>query len=202
MPSVADQIEGNSDRSCHFERGRKNEVAVVLSCPGSREEESIRPASGTTGKNLDLLLAKLGPLVGIPNLARCDVTVTNAFTRVEYKARTGRSEASVAEVRQEENISRLNAELADISDLVIFCGDRAGVVAERVTLRAGARSVRITHLGMQGINQITHDIDGAPILSVADSKIAGDKRSAKKIGRANTSRRIDVLVQRVLDQMK
>ncbi len=202
MPSVADEIEANSVRSYHFERGRKREVAIVLSCPGSREEKSMRPASGTTGKNLDLLLAKLGPLIGIADLARRDVTVTNAFTGVEYKASTGRTEASFAEVRQDDNISRLNVELADISDLVIFCGERAGVVAERVTLHAGARSVRITHLGMQGVNQITHDIDGAPILSVADSKIGGDKRSAKMIGRANTSRRIDVLVQRVLDQMK
>jgi hypothetical protein len=202
MPSVTDQIEANSDRSCHFERGRKSEVAVVLSCPGRKEEKSIRPASGTTGKNLDLLLAKLGPLVGIPDLARSDVTVTNAFTGVEYKARAGRSEASFAEVRQNDNISRLNAELADISDLVIFCGDRASAVAERVTLHAGAKLVRIPHLGMQGVNQITSDMDGAPILSVADSKIGGDKRSAKKIGRANTSRRIDVLVQRILDQTK
>lgn len=202
MPSIADQIEANSGRSCHFERGRKSEVAIVLSCPGSREEKSMRPASGTTGRNLDLLLAKLGPLIGIADLARSDVTVTNAYTGVEYKASTGRTEASVAEVRQDDNISRLNVELADISDLVIFCGDRASVVAERITLHAGARSVRIAHLGMQSVNQITHDVDGKPILPVTDSKTGGDKRSAKKIGQANTSRRIDVLVQRVLDQMK
>lgn len=202
MPITRDQIQANSDRSCHFERGRKSEIAIVLSCPGSREEENIRPASGTTGKNLDLLLLKLGPLVGIPDLARSDVTVTNAFTGVLYKARTGRSEASFAEVMKNDNINRLNAELADISDLVIFCGDRACVVAERVTLHSGAKLVRIPHLGMQGVNQITSDMDGAPILSVADSKIGGDKRSAKKIGRANTSRRIDVLVQRILDQIK
>lgn len=162
----------------------------------------MRPASGTTGKNLDLLLAKLGPLIGIPDLVRSDVTVTNAYTGVEYKAKTRRSEASFAEVRQDDNISRLNAELARVSDLVIFCGDRAYAVAELVTLFAGVKWVRIPHLGMQGLNQIKHAVDGAPILSVANSKVGGDRRSAKEIGRANTSRRIDVLVQRVLEQMK
>lgn len=202
MPTVLDQIQANSDRSCHFERGRKSEVAIVLSCPGSREEENIRPASGTTGKNLDLLLLKLGPLVGIPNLARSDVTVTNAFTGVEYKARTGRSEASFAEVRENDNVNRLNAELADISDLVIFCGARATAVSKLVVLRPGTKAACIPHLGMQGINQIAGDVGGAPILSVAESKAAGDKRSAKEIGRDNTSKRIEVLVQLALQQIK
>lgn len=200
MSGVTDQAD--AIRSCHFERGLKREVAIVLSCPGSREERNNRPASGTTGKNLELLLSKLGPLIRVANLPRIDVTVTNAFTGIEYKARTGRTEASFEEVLQGANINRLNSELADISDLVIFCGARANAVAECISLRAGTKSVCILHLGMQGINQIAHDINGAPILSVADSKAGGDKRSAKKIGRANTSTRIDVLVKRILEQMK
>ena len=200
MSGVSNQVDVK--RSYHFERGQKSQVAIVLSCPGSREELNRRPASGTTGRNLELLLAKLGPGIGIANLVRDDVTVTNAFTGIEYKARTGRSEASFEEILQGENISRLNSELADIADLVIFCGARANAVAERVSLHAGAKSVCIPHLGMQGINQIAGDVGGAPILSVAESKAAGDKRSAKEIGRDNTSKRIEVLVQLALQQIK
>lgn len=200
MSGVTDQAD--AIRSCYFERGNKSEVAIVLSCPGRWEERNNRPASGTTGKNLELLLSKLGALIGIADLPRSDVTVTNAFTGIEYSASTGRTEASFEEVLQSENINRLNSELADISQLVIFCGTRANAIAQCVSLRVGTKSARIPHLGMQGINQITHDINGAPILSVADSKARGDNRSAKKIGQANTSRRIDVLVQRALEQVK
>lgn len=204
MSGVTDQLEPLEGRSCHFERGQRNEVAIVLSCPGSREAKNNRPASGVTGNNLKLFLAKLGPLIGFDNLVRSDVTVTNAFTGVEYKGKggTGRSEARFEEILQEVNISRLNAELAEISDLVIFCGARATAVSKLVVLRPGTKAACIPHLGMQGINQIAGDVGGAPILSVAESKAAGDKRSAKEIGRDNTSKRIEVLVQLALQQIK
>lgn len=188
-------MNGNAKRSCHFERGQKSEVAIVLSCPGRREQIDQRPASGTTGRNLELLLEKLG-------LHRSDVTITNAHTGVEYTAGTGRSEASIGEVVENENIKRLSAELEDTRKFVIFCGDRAHAVADLVSLREGTKKVYLPHLGMQGINQIGDDIHGISIHSVANSKIAGDKRSAKIIGRVNTLRRLDVLAQRVYTQIQ
>jgi len=202
MSGVNDQQGVNASRTCYFEKGRKSEVAVVLSCPGSREERNNRPASGTTGDNLNLLLAKLGPVLGLDHLVRDDVTVTNTFTGVEYRRGTGRSEASFEEILRNENIRRLESELADISELVIFCGARANKVAARVSLRIGTKSVCLPHLGMQGINQIKYDRNGVPIFSVANSRAGGDKRSNKIIGQENTSRRIDVLVELALEQFK
>ena len=197
MSGATDRLEPFEGRSCHFERGHRNEVAIVLSCPGSREAKGNRPAAGATGDNLNSLLGKLG-------LVRRDITVTNAFTRVEYKGKggTGRSEARFGEILQGGNIKRLNSELADITDLVIFCGARAEAASKLVVLRPGTKVACIPHLGMQGINQIACDIDGKPILSVTESKAAGDTRSAKEIGADNTSRRLDVLVLLVLQQIK
>lgn len=183
------------NRKCHFEKGRRNEVAVVLSCPGSREERSNRPASGITGKNLELLLGKLRPVLGYQTLERDDITVTNAHAGIEYQGLTGRSEANSEEILQMENIHRLNAELACISDFVIFCGVRASWIAESITLRQGVKVICLPHLGMQSINQIKQDKDGVPILSVAESRANGNKRSKKEIGRENTLRRIEVLAE-------
>lgn len=44
--------------SVHYESGSKNEIAVVLSCPGKKEEKATPqgPAKGQTGENLATLL--------------------------------------------------------------------------------------------------------------------------------------------------
>ena len=43
--------------SVHYESGSKNEIAVVLSCPGQAEEQAIPqgPAKEQAGKNLATL---------------------------------------------------------------------------------------------------------------------------------------------------
>jgi hypothetical protein len=184
-------------RTCYFEQGQESKVAVVLSCPGSKEEENDRPASGTTGENLELLLSALRQTLGRNDLTRKNITITNSSSGIEYRARTGRTEANSDEIMNQCNIDRLNNELADISDFVLFCGDNAKRISQKICLRKGTRSVYILHLGMQGLNHIKFDPDENPIM-----KATGNRKSKKEISRKNILRRIEVLVQCILKQLE
>ncbi|CUM95591.1 hypothetical protein [Turicibacter sanguinis] len=93
---------------CHYKSGNKNEVTFVFSCPGRYEEEVGVPAAKVTGCNLDTLLSILNRKIGSnASFNRQDITITNATTNVEFKSKTGRTEATAQEVLDLANIQRL-----------------------------------------------------------------------------------------------
>lgn len=175
----------------HYEPGTKNEIAVVFSCPGREEKKAGKPAAGQTGENLALLLKLLNERSNL-EFTREAITITNAWDQVEYKSETGRSEAKVNEIVAPENLQRLVSELKDIEQLIICSGEKAYNAVEKIKklLKNDVVIVKIRHLGFQSLNQISTDIKGNEILSVAKIKKRGDGRSEKEIGYENTLRRL------------
>lgn len=178
-----------------------NRVAVVFSCPGRHEEVAGHPAARVTGRNLEILLALLAEALGRDDLVRENVTITNAWPKVEYRERTGRSEASEREVCAPDNVERLRRELDEVSDLVIFCGRRARAVAPLLRLKHRPRFVFIRHPGLRGLSMI-------PIEALGETKPAdaGPRPGAAGGGRgeasANTWRRLGVLVASICEQLQ
>lgn len=193
-----------SEDSCHFSKGEQSRVAIVLSCPGRYELDKGYPAAGATGTILKLLLQELEMRLGRNDLNRKNITITNAWPNVEFHERTRRSEASNSEVLELQNIERLNGQLGGISEIIIFCGDRANTVrmSKDLRLRKGVKTVGINHLGMRSLNQITVDVNSRKITS-ADNHIAiGDKRPKSEIQKENTLRRVLVIAEQVLQQLE
>lgn len=184
----------------HIQVGKQKRVAVVFSCPGRYEESAGYPAAGATGKNLDALLKLLSIALNRSDLNRADITITNAWPQVEYRAKTGRSEATGKEVMAPENLVRLQGELAEISDLVIFCGKRAKAAAAQLQLKYLPKFVYIGHLGLRGLSTMNKDVKGEPIVA-ADIR-AGDKASGQGVQRENTQKRLQVLVLSILSQLQ
>lgn len=162
--------------SCHLQIGNKKEVAFVFSCPGRYEEVAGKPAAKVTGKNLSSLLRKLGYNLNINGLSRKNITITNAWSRVEYKNKTGRSEADVSEITSNNNISRLRSELMGVSELIVCCGDKAKMAVGACNIPEEVKIAFIEHLGTRGLNSIKKDIDGADIVSADVLKQQGDRR--------------------------
>jgi len=89
--------------ACHLNIGnKKNKVAFVFSCPGQSEEKAQKPAAGQTGKNLDALLVYLNKKNStiFRDTDRYEYRITNAWDKVEFKSRTGRTEATKKENEQ------------------------------------------------------------------------------------------------------
>ena len=185
----------------HIQPGKEQRVAVVFSCPGRHEEIAGHPAAKATGKNLEALLSLLAGALNRSDLSRDNITVTNAWPEVEYKAKTGRSEATNREVLAPANIRRLQGELDAISDLVIFCGAKARAVSRRLQLRHRPKYLYLGHLGLRGLSSLKTDVEGEPILS-ADLQIgAGRKMSKQRMRAENTEKRLAVLVDSILTQL-
>lgn len=192
--------------SAHFARGSKNQVAFVLSCPGSHEERARHPAAGVTGNNLNRLLAMLGPPLGLQSLERADVTISNAWDLIEYRKKTCRSEATDAEVKQADNLRRLASELVHVTDLVVFCGCKARLASQEL-LRLGAlpssqHVAFVEHLGTQGLLTIKSDTTGKPIVAAKLQQLGGRRDRLQVIQSENTDRRLRVVLQRLLASIK
>ena len=175
----------------------------MLSCPGRHEEAAEHPAAGITGSNLERLLELLGPRLGLSKLLRKQVTITNAWDGIEYRDRTGRSEASNDEVTQAENISRLADEIRNVTMLIVFCGGKAKLASsqlrERNLLGHSVQMAFVPHLGGQGLNRsIKVDLANQPIVDAGAQRRHGRRDSLKHIQRENSDRRLDVVVERLL----
>jgi hypothetical protein len=181
-------------RRVHLQVGQENRVAVVFSCPGRHEEVAGCPAARATGRNLELLLSLLGEALGRSDLGREMITITNAWPEVEYPARTGRTEATAKEITAPDNIERLRNELQDVTDFIIFCGDRAKAVAKELKLPHNPKLVYIRHPGLRGLSTINTDRCGGRIVAAA--------RKSREMGSRNTARRLEVLVQQILYQLR
>ncbi|MDD5125819.1 hypothetical protein [Methylovulum sp.] len=181
----------------HISIGKQKRVAVVLSCPGRYEEKARRPAAKTTGKNLDMLLIMLGSLLKRKDLIRKNITITNAWPKVEYKAKTGRSEASDQEIKGSHNIKRVQRELNDISDFVIFCGEKAKTVSQFLRLNKSPKFIYVEHLAIRGLSSIKIDAYGNPIVAAS-----GTGKIKKAIQAENTKKRLNVVAINLLNQLK
>ena len=146
----------------HLQRGTRNQIAVVLSCPGRVEEERNSPAQGATGTNLDCLLDIMRDSYHFDYSDRRQLTITNAWSRVEYvtqssTGRTGRTEPTLGEVLCPGNLDRLACDIDPIEHIIICCGNLARQAIQRLQycrrLRDGIRVARLPHLGNQSINR-------------------------------------------------
>jgi hypothetical protein len=169
----------------HHKPGIKKQVAFVFSCPGRHEEHLKRPAAKMTGKNLEILIDILNENKVFPGkITYEDITITNAWDRIEYEEKTGRSEADKKEILGEDNVNRLACELSEIEDYTICCGDRAFMAVK--DLKLTCRVIKIRHLGMRGLCNIKFDITGNKILS-------GEKD--------NTRKRLEVVAKDIMDNI-
>jgi hypothetical protein len=188
--------------SCHISIGTETKIAFVFSCPGRNEQEAGYPAAKATGTNLSLFLTKLAEELSYSTLTRTQITITNAWDRVEYEELTNRSEASNEEVNSTLNINRLSHELKNISDIIICCGDKALLAVQKCTLKKEPKIVTTRHLGNKGLNHIKIDLNGNDILPASKAKELGDKRTEKQIGKDNTALRLQVLSKDIAKQLK
>lgn len=146
------------NNSCHYYRGANFEqapkkIAFVFSCPGQREEMDGIPASpnGQTGKNLDKLLDLL-------KIGRECVIITNAWSYVEYKNKTGRSEALCSEIKQKFNLKRLMNELYPHElNLVVLSGSKAQYAYSKAGLGNHFKARNVPHLGSRGLQSIREE---------------------------------------------
>jgi hypothetical protein len=188
------ETETRHQGKIHLQKGSEDRVAVVFSCPGRHEEVAGCPAAKATGRNLELLLSLLGEALGRSDLSREKVTITNAWPEVEYLGKTGRTEASPREITTAENVERLQQELREVTDFVIFCGDRARLVAEKLRLQHHPKLVFTRHPGLRGLSTINTDIHGGRI-------VAGG-RNTREVRAQNNKKRLEVLVQQILSQLQ
>lgn len=191
----------DKERPVHWQAGRLNRVAVVFSCPGRHEEAAGRPAARSTGKNLEILLELLAGALGRDDLHREEVTITNAWPKVEYRAKTGRTEASEREVCAPENVERLRRELDEVTELVIFCGRKARAVAPLLRLKHRPSFVFISHPGLRGLSMIHSDACGDPIMAV-DGGLRPGTGGVRRGQSENTRRRLAVLAASICRQLQ
>lgn len=177
--------------SSYYNNGLPNiKVGFILSAPGRLEERSGRPASGNTGKNLDLLISILNlkyPQL-FPSKNRYSYRITNAVTDVHYASKTNDTEGKNSEVLNKNNIDRILSEISGLTDVFCF-GEKALLLKNELISRGFNGSIYSDiHLGLQSINRkITEDINGNPLNKGADG---------------NTQKRIEVIANRIGNEIE
>jgi len=190
--------------NCHLQKGKRNEIAFVFSCPGEKEENEGKPAAGITGNNLSELLKLLNKKLVSWELSREQITITNVWTKIEYKNKTNRTEADDNEIISSDNLKRLREELIIIEDLIIYSGKKAmlGVCQIQCNLNKHCQIIYIEHLGTRGLNNIKNDVNGKEILAASKQLENGDSRSLKEIQNNNTFKRLEIICQNIAEQLK
>ena len=192
--------------SVHYETGSKNEIAVVLSCPGQDEEVANPPgpAKGQTGKNLENVLEILISKYGHQGFTRDEICITNAWDKVEYPDKTNRSEAKIAEILTSNKLDRLASELSCIDKIIICCGVNATASVLALSyagkLNPKTRVLFLDHLGNQSLNSsIKYKLDGSEIktYSKAKDKPPNEWRSLEKIRNDNRILRLEVVAHQL-----
>ena len=163
-----------------------------------------KPAAGTTGKNLSTLLELLNKKLNKYELSREQITITNALTEIEYKKETNRTEASDEEIISIDNLRRLKSELINIENIIVCCGKKAmlGICQVKCDLNKNCKVLYIKHLSTRGLIKIKNDMDGKEILSAEAQRRNGDSRSIKKIQNDNTLKRLEIICQNIIKQLK
>lgn len=127
---VSQNKSGNKlkNTSAAYRKGNCETIktAILLSAPGEVEEKTGRPAAGRTGTTLQKALKHLNVHCGSdfpsPNLD--DYTIINSVEKVHYKKKTGSTEGKDSEVREPNNIARLQSLLSE-TNCVLALGDKA-----------------------------------------------------------------------------
>jgi hypothetical protein len=108
-------------------------TAFVFSCPGQKEELLGYPCAGQTGRNLAQALPMLHELMPsrFQSVNRDGYVITNSWSEIEYKKKTGRSEATQVEILGEPNLRRLHEELVGM-ETILICGGKAASAVLRL----------------------------------------------------------------------
>lgn len=147
------QQERKMSKSSSYQKGRSNnKTTIVLSAPGQAEEEAGRPAAGQTGKNINGMLKaanKKDPKT-FPSANKDDYTITQASSKVEYKSKTGRTEASSREINDPTNLRKVKDNLKGAKTVVAL-----GSKANEAVKKAGFRGEIISgsHPSNQNLNR-------------------------------------------------
>lgn len=151
----------------------KTSICAVFSCPGRLEEKAKQPCSGVTGKALKYILDNIQ--FNGDRLNRSLIGINNAWDKVEYLAKTKRSEANDDEILTPSNIDRLKHELRYTSVVIAFGNKAACAIKEiKEKYRRNLIVIETYHLSSRCINsKINKDIDEKPL-------IKGKKGNMKK----------------------
>ncbi|MDA1987121.1 uracil-DNA glycosylase family protein [Bacillus anthracis] len=178
---------------CHFEKGSKNDITIVFSCPGRKEEEANKPAAGKTGENLKYILTDLNKFSEL-DWQRGHITITNSWDQIEYngKNKRKRSEASEKEILMDANLNRLYEEIKHTRRFIICFGDNAIKAVKKLESGLQAKIIETHHLSLRKLNRsINKDIHGKEI-------IAGKTKIEQN---ANTHKRLQVICQKIKKQI-
>jgi hypothetical protein len=181
----------------HYEKGSESKIAVVLSCPGQEEEKAQKPAAGQTGDNLEDVLNILRNTYGLNDFERGKITITNAWSQVEYENKTKRRQADDKEILEENNLNQLAYEIKDITDFILCCGDKAKIAVlnlqQQGKLNQNCGIIEVPHLGNLGINNtIKEDVNG-------DRIISGNGDSPRSS--SNRILRLEVVAKKIYEQI-
>ncbi len=146
-------------------------ITAVFSCPGRCEERANRPCKGMTGKSLDYILKKIH--FGGISLNRSLIGINNAWDKIEYTAKTKRSEASDEEILENSNIERLNYELR-YTNVAIAFGDKAFLALDYIkkNYRRNLIVVKVIHLSPRKVNtSIKKDMFGNDLVKGAKGNL-------------------------------
>jgi len=148
------------------------------------EEDLSKPVACQTGINLNILLKLLHGMNKsiFKYINRYDYRITNTWDKVEYQAKTGRTEATLKNIKESQNLERLERELKDKKILILF-GENAKKI--KILLNFNGIIIESRHLSFQSLNKIDKDIDGIIL-------------KAKQKG--NTEKRLVVIANSILKQ--
>jgi hypothetical protein len=175
----------NLTDSTHLNVGKEdNNIVLLFSCPGQMEEDLKKPVACQTGINLNMLLKILheekNDVFKYTN--RYDYRITNTWNKVEYQAKTGRTEAPLKKIKESRNLERLEQELEYKKTLILF-GKNAKSIKN--LLNFNGIIIESRHLSFQSINQIDKDSNGNIL---------------QKKQKDNTKKRLIVIAKQILKQ--
>ena len=136
---------------------KDSQVCFVFSCPGRAELIAGKPCQGATGDNLNILLKLLNEK--LPDLFTSqnkeDYDIINATNVVHFYALDGRSEGTIAEIKN--SSSKIKDYIRNNKNFkfAIICGEKAKKLKDLFN----EKFIETKHLGFQSINQIEVDDD-------------------------------------------
>ena len=136
-----------------FQRGRDDiPTVIVLSAPGSAELIAGHPAAGQSRRNLNAKLVELNATdpARYPSTECRDYRIVNSVEKVHYKAATGRTEGTDAEVAASDNVGRMRRAMAGKTHALVL-GDKAMLAVDRAKFEGSQK--RGAHPSLQSLNR-------------------------------------------------
>lgn len=143
----------NAAKRCHL-HCVNGKTGFVYTVPGRHEEKAERPVYGATGTNLNYGLAFLHDLCPeiFHSIDRYDYDITNVQEEPEYKAKTGRSLPTKAEVLDPKMLRRLHNEVKHLQ-YVVVCGKLTEIAFREMINLYGfnGKVAYVAHTSRQGL---------------------------------------------------